>query len=58
MADKDFGVKRINLISDPGTPAISIGTSTITYFIASKYTDGTYDLTPFFIYAKGIKTSN
>ena len=31
MADKDFGVKRINLISDPGTPAISIGTSTITY---------------------------
>jgi hypothetical protein len=36
----------------------SIGTSTITYFIASKYTDGTYDLTPFFIYAKGTKTSN
>ena len=31
MADKDFGVKRINLISNPGTPAISIGTSTITY---------------------------
>jgi len=36
----------------------SIGTSTITYFIASKYTDGTYDLTPFFIYAKGTKTSS
>lgn len=36
----------------------SIGTSTITYFIASKYTNGTYDLTPFFIYSKGTKTSN
>ncbi|MEN9522291.1 MAG: hypothetical protein RL065_668 [Bacteroidota bacterium] len=36
----------------------SIGTTAVTYFIASKYTNGTYDLTPFFIYAKGTKTSS
>ena len=31
MADKNFGVKGINFISDPGTPTISIASSTITY---------------------------
>jgi hypothetical protein len=36
----------------------SIGSSTVTYFIASKYMNGTYDLTPFFLYARGTKTSN
>jgi hypothetical protein len=31
MADKNFGVKGINFISDPGTPTISIASSTISY---------------------------
>ena len=31
MADKNFGVKGINFISDPGTPTISIASSIITY---------------------------
>ena len=31
MADKNFGVRGINFISDPGTPTISIASSTITY---------------------------
>lgn len=34
----------------------SIGSSSITYFVISKYADGLYDLSPFFIYAKGNKT--
>ena len=31
MADKNFGVRGINFISDPGTSTISIASSTITY---------------------------
>jgi hypothetical protein len=31
MADKNFGVKGINFVGDPGTPTISIASSTITY---------------------------
>lgn len=36
----------------------SIGSTTITYFIASRYKDGSYDLNPFFLYAKATRVSN